>query len=386
MTQPLKITDYHPPAAHSGGGVGVREIGTPGWQLAWQRQLVRSGGWSRLTGGQMAVLIALIAHADQDGRCWPSVATLASLAGQKQRATQTALRRFQALRLLGIRQADDAIPRRHFQFFRWSEWALDDQVMASDGDAPAPPEVPPGSFLPRAGSVSDGPPATAPDHRTPARGFQAHAGAPQAHADAPQAHIRAPEAHAGAPPSIYGKGEEYTSSSKALVPGAQRQAGLFDDDVVASLLCQKGFPPRRAASMVAQFGRDRIREAITHCDFLAAKGEIRKSYHGAMVRFLEQDFAVDSRIEREAHAERRREQARQQATASIATESPSGSPLTGDARDLVAKANGLLVTRRDASWPDCLAHARARLNWPDCRWEAALRAVEDARRESNPQP
>lgn len=353
MTYPaLKISEPTRPPS------GWRDIGSPGWQYAWLGRLVEFGVWSRLTGGQMGVLVALLAHAGTEGECWPSVQRLAEQSGQKVRAVQYAIARFRDLRILDVLEADAASPRRRFVFLRWSEWALGDQVMASVSDVPA-----------RIQDSREG-------------DLQVHVGASGVHVDAPQVHAGASGVHVDAP-CIYRNGTEeieISSSSESKAPIAQ--AGLFDDDALISLLESRGFVRRRAQALIREYEPIRIRDAVTHCDFLQAKGEIRKSYQAAFTGFLQRDFSPDARIAKEADRARRSSQDRlraEQANSRSSPQAPSRPVQDVNAKTLGLKLVGASIKHRGATKEEQREIVRRELmasGWTPEMWERAIAILE----------
>lgn len=345
MTYPaLKITSPPEPPA----GSGWRDVGSPGWQYAWMHQLVQDGIWARLKGSQLAVLGVLLAHANTDGRAWPQPQKLERLAGQAERSVQMAVKALEEMGLIQRRPADDAVGRPYIQFIRCSGWAAGEHVMAAASAVPARPESP----------------------------KRAQLVAPKAHAAAPQAQPSAPEAQRVAPRLYRKRTEEIeiSSSSESPAPNGHgsQQAGLFDDDALISLLESRGFVRRRAAALLGQYEPERILQAVTHCDFLQAKGEIRKSYQGALTGFLARDFAPDARIAKEAQAQARRERDRQAAAASMPTVA-TGRPVTGDARTVVAREGRLRISQPSATQAQLREAARLSLGWSDERWQNAIK-------------
>ena len=99
-------------------------------------------------------------------------------------------------------------------------------------------------------------------------------------------------------------------------PAQQRQAAespsLYDAAAAAELLLSRNWPDRRDAErLVRQHGVERIREAITHADFLQARGEIQKTYRRVVVAFLRQGWQLDERAQaQQRQAEKNRQAAR----------------------------------------------------------------------------
>ena len=61
------------------------------WHLRLPAEFLTGGALARLSGGCVKVMLALVLHADEKGRCWPSLATISELSGLTRSATCRAL-------------------------------------------------------------------------------------------------------------------------------------------------------------------------------------------------------------------------------------------------------------------------------------------------------
>jgi len=59
----------------------TKSNGKQRWHLRLPAEFITSGAWAALTNRARNVLIVLAVHADGSGRCWPTIATIASLSG-----------------------------------------------------------------------------------------------------------------------------------------------------------------------------------------------------------------------------------------------------------------------------------------------------------------
>ncbi len=110
------------------------------------------------------------------------------------------------------------------------------------------------------------------------------------------------------PPNESSRGQ---TSERETSGTSGTSGGLFDAAAAVELLMARDWGDRRdAEQLVSRHGVQRVRDAVSHADFLQVRGEIRKTYRGCVVAFLRDGWQVDERLRAEQRQQQQAKRAR----------------------------------------------------------------------------